>query len=110
MISQLLNRDWILDQLQEVRAQLQQDVETGRDGGAQPGAEDLTPNDYGEALSALEKTEVRERAESSGQSSFPPQPSDRRAAPPAPLDDFSFFSRDPIVSNLQSALDQYWAA
>ncbi|RSL18359.1 calcineurin-like phosphoesterase family protein [Edaphobacter aggregans] len=109
MIAQLLNRDRILDQLQEVKTQLQLDVAAKREGGAQPDAADLIADDYREALAALEQTEVRERAESSGQSSFPPQPSDRRAAPPAPLDDFSFFSRDPIVSNLQSALDQYWA-
>ena len=107
MIAQILNRDFLLNQLDEIKAQLGADIATGREGGSAPGTEELRPEDYREALAALHSAQSRETVQSSGQESFPPQPSGRRGPAPAPLDDFSFFSRDPIVSNLQSALEQY---
>ncbi len=107
MLAQVLHRDTVLDHLETVKKQLTQTVTTRAEPSA-PAAVELTPEDYAEALARLEQAEKAERAASSGQPSFPPQPTGRRSAPPAPLDDFSFFSRDPIISNLQSALDEYW--
>jgi hypothetical protein len=108
MIAQILNRDTVLDQLGRVKSQLASDVENQREGGTAAGTEHLTSDDYEEALAWLENAARTERLASTGQSSFPPQPSERRDAPIAPLDDFSFFSRDPVMSNLQSTLDAYW--
>jgi hypothetical protein len=47
--------------------------------------------------------------EPSGQPGFTLPPPERRGDEPAPIDDVSFLSRDPVLSNLQSALDLYYA-
>ena len=108
MIAQLLNRDFVLEQLQDIRLQLAADVQANRNGGV-AGTDHLVTDDYQEALAAIQQTERRETLASSGQPSFAPDAGERRAGEePAPLDDFSFFSRDPTVSLLQSALDRYF--
>lgn len=109
MLAQVLHRDTVLDSLETVKRQLTETVAAPAEPSA-PAAAELTADDYAEALALLQDAERAERSASSGQPGFPPQPTGRRGAPPAPLDDFSFFSRDPIISNLQSALDEYWQA
>jgi hypothetical protein len=59
------------------------------------------------ALEEVAAAEAREEESSSGQEGYDPPAGDRRDGAPVPLDDVSFFSRDPIVSLLQSALDEY---
>jgi 3',5'-cyclic AMP phosphodiesterase CpdA len=106
MIAQLLNRQFIIDRMHEVRDQLQNDAERKRTGG--PGAGDLQASDYEQALAHFDTSLRNEQSQSSGQPGFVPPPPDRRGDLPADLDDYSFFSRDPIVSITQSALEAYF--
>jgi hypothetical protein len=86
VIAELLNRQFVIDQLAELRERLPDEPVDG-------------VNVKGEVAAA----EERERRRSSGQPGFG---GDRRGGPP--LDDFSFFSRDPTISLVQSALDAYF--
>lgn len=115
MITQVLNRQFVLDQLEQVKTHLQELAKAGgemeRRGAAElpEGAEVLTSNDHEQALAELNKSIQGEESKSSGQIGFE-QPEDqrRRGEGPAHIDDFSFFSRDPVISNLQSALEEYF--
>src|SRR4030042_1529217 len=115
MITQVLNRQFVLEQLEQVKAHLQKLAkakgETGRRRAeALPeGAEDLTSGDYQNALEFVNKSLKQEGRQSSGQVGFE-QPEDerRRGKGSALMDDLSFFSRDPVISNLQSALEEYF--
>jgi hypothetical protein len=110
MIAQVLNRKFVLEQLERVKSQLLEGAEADRRGSeVQAEFEVLTQTDREYTLEKVDETLTKERANSSGQPSYKAPPSERRGEPePAPIDDFSFFSRDPVVSNLQSALDQYF--
>lgn len=133
MIEQVLNRDYVLEYLRAVRAQLESDAGAAggvpvppappgppggdrRRGGAGPPDDLLQPEplgagDIGVALRAVAEAADHEEAGSSGQHGYEPARADRRGGnqPPA-LDDRSFFSRDPVVSLLQSALEQHLEA
>jgi hypothetical protein len=106
MISQVLNRDFVMQQLKSVRADLEQLLMNDREG-ARPPIADLGVSDYQSTLELIQETEARETKRSSGQTGYDPPPPERRGQEAAPLDDFSFFSRDPIISILQSALEEY---
>ena len=106
MIAQILNRKFMLDQLDDIRTKLREDVAGGREGGPLDPA--LQPSDYAEALAHVEQALVKEQAQSSGQPGFVPPPPDRRSDWPAELDDYSFLSRDPVVSIVQSAIELYF--
>lgn len=109
MIAQVLNRKFVLEQLERVKSQLLEDSAPGQRRGGQGEFGDLSQTDREYALTSVNETLAKEAANSSGQSSYQAPPPERRGEPePAPIDDFSFFSRDPVVSNLQSALDQYF--
>ncbi|HEX4961109.1 MAG TPA: metallophosphoesterase [Thermoanaerobaculia bacterium] len=101
MIAQVLNRQFVLDQLEEVRQILQDAAAPERRG-----ATGIEPAAAAAALAELDAVRVKEAAASSGQPGFEPPPPERRGEEAAPLDDFSFFSRDAVLSNLQSALEQ----
>jgi hypothetical protein len=105
MIAQLLNRGFILDQMEAIQTQLEQDVQQQRRGGKDTPQLDL--KDYKEALDHIEDALSAEKKKSTGQPGFAPEEQRRRGEKPAELDDFSFFSRDPIVSIVQSALEQH---
>jgi hypothetical protein len=107
LIAQVLNRDFVLQQLEDVRDYLSTATPDDRRGeaGEEPG---LTTDDFAEALKAADTALRTEAAVSSGQPAFEPPPAERRGEEPAPIDDFSFFSRDAAISNLQSALEQYF--
>jgi hypothetical protein len=125
MIAQVLNRDFVLDQLRAVKADLEaaqregeapppsagrrsEEGRRGETGGPPLELPDHPePDDLTRALEEVAAAEAREEESSSGQEGYDPPPSDRRSEVPVPLDDVSFFSRDPIVSLLQSALDEY---
>jgi hypothetical protein len=112
MIDQVLNRRFVVEQLEDVRAHLENVVkgEVRRSAGSTPeGAEDLAMADYEAVLSELRAAAEREESASSGQTGFDVPPADRRGAESAAdIDDTSFFSRDPVISNLQSALEEYF--
>ena len=106
MITDVLNRKFILDQLSDLQRQLRKDAE-GRTGGG-PGAEDIGLDDYKEASAQINSTLSEEQKSSSGQTKFEPTWSTRRGESAPSLDNSSFLSRDPIVSNTQSALEYYF--
>jgi len=106
MINQLLNRDCILDQMEKARKHLAIPPGERRRGGRIPDeARDLKigEEDRQAALAALEYSLAEERAKNSGQTPKFPQGDEG-----APLDDWSFISSDPIISNLQTVLDYYF--
>jgi hypothetical protein len=117
MIAQVLNRDFVLQQLAAVRSALaaaageegrRAAVPAGELGPLAAGAGELERGDWEEALAAVDGASLQEAAATSGQSAFEMPPADRRGEEAAPIDDFSFFSRDPVISNLQAALEQYF--
>jgi hypothetical protein len=133
MISQVLNRDFVLQKLGAVRAMLEEGAaEEGRRDGAPAGelgplegsAAELQHGDWEEALAAVRAAGLQEAVATSGQQAFdlplegfagrgepPGEGAERRGeelAPPKPLDDASFFSRDAVISNLQAALEQFY--
>jgi Calcineurin-like phosphoesterase len=105
MIAQLLNRQFVIEQVQSAQAQLEDDVRLKRTGG--PGDASLGPSDYEEALAHTEAALKAETQRSSGQPGFIPPPPSRRGQEAADLDDFSFISRDPIINIVQSAVELY---
>lgn len=103
MIAQLLNRNFVLEQLQDVQDKL------AALQGSIKGAvwqSDLPVVDPGEMRAAHEDVSAaieREKKESSGQATW----AGTERTPGTPLEDFSFFSRDPLINNLQSTLEMY---
>lgn len=107
-VAEVLNREFMIEQMEAIERGLREDVEQRREGGPHDAA-DLTVADYEAAYDHLSVALQEEKANSSGQPGFvPPSPSRRRAVVSPPLDDFVFMSRDPIVSITQSALEFYF--
>jgi hypothetical protein len=106
LIAQVLNREFVLDRLREVRDHLEDTADDRRRAGGE--GPEIDPGEAAEALAAADRALEEEARASSGQPGFEPEEDDRRGEEPAPIDDFSFFSRDPAISNLQSALEQYY--
>ncbi len=109
MIAQVLNREFVLQQLQEVHDYLSNPPQVEERRSADSPAPEIDPGDAAEARALAAAALATETVASSGQSGFEPPPPERRGDESAPIDDFSFFSRDPAVSNLQSALEEYFA-
>jgi len=104
MIAQLLNRNFVLEQLQDVQDKLAAFQEDSIKGAVWQG--DLPVMGPGEMRAAHEDVSAaieREKKESSGQGSW----AGTERTPRTRLEDFSFFSRDPLINNLQSALEMY---
>lgn len=108
MIEQVLHRDFVLARLEEVSDFLSGEAERRGPATQAPEAEDLSSGDYDETLSHVRLALGAERSSTTGQKGFEAPPSERRGETPAPLDDFSYFSRDMVVSNLQYALEAYF--
>lgn len=107
MIAQVLNRDFVLERLKEVQDFLSS-PQTDERRTAPGGGPDVDLSDASDVLALTEIALASETAQSSGQPGFEPPPAERRGEESAPIDDFSFFSRDPAISNLQSALEEYF--
>lgn len=108
MIKQILNRKFVLEQLEDVVADLKSARPARRGRSIPEGAEQLDSSDFAEAAAMLERARDKEEEKSSGQPGFEIASAGRRGKAQAELDDFSFFSRDPVISNLQSALEEYF--
>lgn len=91
MLAQILNRQFVLEQTQDLLEELRAD-----------------PGDDADVLNHLVESEQRELKESSGQPGFEPAFAERRGEEWVSLDDSSFFSRDPIISIVQSVLDEHF--
>src|SRR4051812_43525999 len=100
MIADFLKRDVVLAHLEMLRGELQKelaDTSTGKPPDPTTAA----------LLSDLDGAQAREEEASSGQKGF--DLDDRRTGAAAPsMDEQVFLSRDPVVSLVQSALDE-WA-
>jgi hypothetical protein len=108
MIAEVLNRGFVLQQLEDIEKRLRTDVDQGREGGRDAAAE-LAAADYAAAYDHVAIVLEQEKIASSGQTGFvPPAPERRGRKPSPPLDDFVFISHDPIVSIVQSALEVYF--
>jgi len=109
MLEQVLNREFILNRLREVRRYLEmpnQELHPGRRDTAEP--EPLNTRERDLLLEDVRKGEVEEDAQSTGQEGYD-LPSGRRGGAQAlPLSHASFFSRSPVISNFQSAIEQYY--
>jgi hypothetical protein len=108
MIAQVLNRAVVLDNARTLQEALSSLVTDFDDPAVRSGvALGLELEDLDAALAMTDENVKREESESSGQDSFPPLDTERRGSTVAPLDDFSFFSRDHVISNIQSALEEW---
>jgi hypothetical protein len=95
VIAQFLNRDVVLDQLEQVTEFVAAEVQREAAAAAPDAA----------LLAALREAAARERTRPSGQPGYE-LTDDRRGPEGAPLDDYSYISRDPVISLLQSALEE----
>jgi hypothetical protein len=103
MITQVLNKTFVLNQLESVMAELNRPRDERR------GVDDL-PEFEGtlEDLQAAEESlDIAKDAQGDGQRNYNDDPDARRGEEGAPIDDTVYLSHDPILSNLQSALDEY---
>src|SRR5258708_4726409 len=95
MIAQVLNRAVVLDNARTLQEALSRLVTDFDDPAVRSGvALGLEREDLDAALAMTDENVKREESESSGQRSFPALDTERRGSTVAPLDDFSFFSRD----------------
>lgn len=102
MITQILNRDFIMSRLSDVLGCLKEPPKERPEF-----AEDISDETFSKAADELASTKEAEDRESSGQPGYEP-PATRRGEPPLPLDDVAFVSRDERISVLQSALEEYF--
>lgn len=108
MVAQILNREFILDQLQQVQEILALDKDNRRALGPGPGLPfSPSPHDYDVLSEELAAGHTRESKKSSGQQGYDDVEA-RRGSESALLDDFVFLSHDPIISLLQTALQLYF--
>ena len=127
MIADILNRDFVLEQLEDIRQHMEKQASPTRrslesvPGETPEGAADLTSADFAEAAAMAQQALDSENQASSGQpESETPVPTSRalgqesvaeeaaEAEPWPSIDERSFFSRDPVVSVFQSVLEEYF--
>jgi hypothetical protein len=106
MISDVLDRRFVLEQFRMLSRQLAKDA-AGRDGGG-PGAEDVGGSDYVQASAIVAETLAKEEAAPTASEGSGPLPAGRRGGAAQPIENRSFMSGDPVVSIFQSALEFYF--
>lgn len=110
MITEILNRDFVLTQMKAISQELKQRASRRRSGGTAPGDHDaqVETEEYAQAAAEVEGALRDETSSSSGPTGFDSQSRRRGGAPSASLDETCFISSDPIVSITQSALQEYF--
>jgi hypothetical protein len=116
VLEQVLNRNFVLSYLDEVRGYLESvatndevrrsflESRRGIDEGA---PQDLSLAESRVLLEYLKEAQFNETQASTGQKTFVPV-EERRGDAATSLDDTSFFSRSPIISLLQTAIEDYY--
>ncbi|MBR0684428.1 metallophosphoesterase [Bradyrhizobium manausense] len=109
MISEVLNRDFVLIQMDAILRELKQRASKRR-GGATTGPQDVQVDSgtYVQAAQEVEAALQGETSTSSGPTGFGIPPQRRGGTPETSLDNSCFISSDPIVSIVQSALEEYF--
>jgi len=108
MIAQVLNRGFVLDQMDLVCAELDSGPPEDRRSASLPFVNSEAA--YLAAATLLREAQDRENSQSSGQLGFDGTQDERRGTSTPPLDDLVFISRDPLVSLLQTALELFFEA
>jgi hypothetical protein len=101
MIAEFLNRDVILRVMKDIK-------KLPTDGGGRRGTTTVSPEDATLVLEEVTAAETREKAKPTGPRSYPPPAAERRGGGPPPIEDRAFISSDPVISLLQSALDELY--
>ncbi|WP_027520524.1 metallophosphoesterase [Bradyrhizobium sp. Ec3.3] len=109
MIRELLNREFVLAQMEVISQELNR-RSTERRGGAPSGDHDLPidPQEYEQASAEFDAALEDEKATSSGPAGFDTPPQRRGGTTESSLDDKCFISSDPVISITQSALQEYF--
>ena len=110
MIQEILNRNFVLEQLEDIRQHMEsQAASTRRSLEAVPeGTEDLASEDFA-AAAAMARQALDDEAEASSGQPEPPAAASRglETVTMPSIDERSFFSRDPVISVFQSVLEEY---
>jgi hypothetical protein len=116
MLEQVLNRDFVLSYLDEVRGYLEsvatndevrRSFVKSRRGISEDVPQDLSLSESRVLLEYVKEAQFNETQASTGQKTFVPA-EERRGDAATSLDDTSFFSRSPIVSLLQTTIETYY--
>lgn len=110
MIADILNRDFVLEQLVEIQKHLESPPSpTQRSLAEVPeGCEDLTADDFECAADEVRQALESEARATSGQPGLEAPAATQRGLAAPSIDDRSYFSRDPVVSVFQSVLEEYF--
>jgi Calcineurin-like phosphoesterase len=106
MIAEVLNRDFVLQAMQDSLADLED--EDRRSGDEPEIAAQLEPGDLERAREELRQATTRETEQTSGQVRSQPEGEGRRGPNETTLDEAVFISTDATVSLFQSALEEYF--
>jgi hypothetical protein len=110
MIAEVLDKDFVLNQLRIVREFLSSGGRRGGDVESPP--VEVTEDDLRTAATEIDKSLASEAGSRSGPRGFDPATPERRGDPsqsPPSLDNRAFISSDPVLSITQSVLEQYIA-
>jgi hypothetical protein len=107
MIQQVLDRTFVLARLGEVRNHMERVVSSGERRGEETGLQNLTRAEQMDVLNEIRAAQTDEAAQSTGQIGFD-MPASRRGGSSRSIDEVSFLSRSPVISNLQSAIEQHY--
>lgn len=107
MISQVLNRAFVLDQLKAIEKHLMNG--SARRRAPAPGIDLPEESDIQRTVAEVRLALTREAARSSAQSNIGLPAASRRSSPQPKIDNSCFISSDPIISLTQSALEVYFS-
>jgi hypothetical protein len=107
MLEQVLDREFVLTVLRAAKDDVERSAPEARRSGPSQ-LQSLSIADRKSLAKQLRNAEASERIKSSGQEGFDSLAVRRSGARARPIDRTSFFSRSAVVSNFQSAIEQYY--